>query len=91
MSSPGVIIKHVKGCSPSTVISKNFFLLMIWLYNMTACGLCGGKCVSGVREMTMIGVSWGPWEGSLFGGVEGCSAGRCDLACGCWTGQVFSA
>lgn len=37
-----LIIKHVKGCSPSPVISKHFFLLMTWLCNMTACGPCGG-------------------------------------------------
>lgn len=43
----------------------------------------------GVWEMTIIWVSRGPWQGSPFGGVEGCSGGCCDLACGCWTGWGF--
>lgn len=86
MFSFGVIIKYVKGCFFSIVISKNFFLFMIWLYNMIVRGFCGGKCVLGVREMIMIGVLWGSWEGFLFGGMEGCLVGRCDLVCGCWIG-----
>lgn len=27
------IIKNVKGCSPSPIISKNFFWLVTWLYD----------------------------------------------------------
>lgn len=44
-SSPGII--RVKGCSPSTVISRNFlvgmFLLMTWLYNVIV-GVGGQMC-----------------------------------------------